>query len=174
MKDEFKIPIQRLEDGKNEFCFEVGKEFLELMNSKEDFDGVLLVNLIADIITRTISLTFNISGEISFPCDRCLEPVSLKIDDEQKIIIKIVNETPEEDSEDIIWLNESDFEYDLNDLIYQFVILSLPMKRVHPDDENGDSTCDSEVIKKLENLNTEKAIDPRWEALSKLKNKTDY
>jgi uncharacterized metal-binding protein YceD (DUF177 family) len=53
-------------------------------------------------------------------------------------------------------------------------VLSMPQKRVHPGVEDG--SLESDVLDKLEELsvsspeeNSNKEIDPRWEALKKLK-----
>jgi len=35
-------------------------------------------------------------------------------------------------------------------LIYEFVCLAIPIKKIHPDDENGNTTCDPEMIEKLD------------------------
>ncbi len=43
---------------------------------------------------------------------------------------------------------------------------------MHEDDENGNSTCDPQVLAKLEELSQkeeEKESDPRWDALKNLK-----
>ena len=56
--------------------------------------------------------------------------------------------------------------------IYETICLALPHRIVHPDDENGNSTCNPEVLKKLESMSqTEKPqeIDERWAALKDLK-----
>jgi uncharacterized metal-binding protein YceD (DUF177 family) len=34
-------------------------------------------------------------------------------------------------------------------LIYEFVCLAIPIKRIHPEDENGSSTCDPVMLEKL-------------------------
>jgi uncharacterized metal-binding protein YceD (DUF177 family) len=47
------------------------------------------------------------------------------------------------------------------------------MRCVHPDDENGNSTCDSEMLNLLDSMqqkeHDENEIDPRWEKLKELK-----
>jgi uncharacterized metal-binding protein YceD (DUF177 family) len=60
--------------------------------------------------------------------------------------------------------------------IYELIVLSIPLKRVHPGVEDG--TLDSEVLDKLEELsinnnenkNDEDEIDPRWDKLKNLLN----
>jgi uncharacterized metal-binding protein YceD (DUF177 family) len=46
----------------------------------------------------------------------------------------------------------------------------VPIRKVHPDDENGESTCDPEIIKRIttEEKEESEGVDPRWEALKNL------
>lgn len=69
--------------------------------------------------------------------------------------------------DDVIFLDPSEYKLDMHQYIYEFVLLSLPVKRVHPEGQ-----CDPEVeafLSGSEEHNEE--IDPRWEALNNLKNK---
>ena len=56
--------------------------------------------------------------------------------------------------------------------MYEYVATALPIRHVHPDDENGLSTCDSEMLNLLDKMqqkdDDEKEIDPRWEKLKEL------
>ena len=77
---------------------------------------------------------------------------------------------------DIITFN-ADIDYNgtkeiVTHYIYEAITLSLPLKMVHPDDEEGYSTCNEEAIKALENLAPaeNKDIDPRWDKLKSFKN----
>jgi uncharacterized metal-binding protein YceD (DUF177 family) len=57
--------------------------------------------------------------------------------------------------------------------MYEYVATALPIRHVHPDDENGLSTCDTEMLNLLDKMqqkdDDEKEIDPRWEKLKELK-----
>jgi hypothetical protein len=46
----------------------------------------------------------------------------------------------------------------------------LPYRKIHPDNADGSSTCNPEVLKRLEQMWKEEASDPRWEAIQKLRN----
>jgi uncharacterized metal-binding protein YceD (DUF177 family) len=71
---------------------------------------------------------------------------------------------------DIISVPADEHELDLQQQIYEFIMLALPIKRVHPADINRKSTCDPVMLKKLEELmiEEEKENDPRWDELKKL------
>ena len=61
---------------------------------------------------------------------------------------------------------------DLKQHFYEFIYLALPIKRVHPDDKSGNSTCDPDMLKKLNEhiVEEEPDNDPRWDELKKLMN----
>lgn len=170
MLEDFKIPIQGLEDGIHEFKFEVGDTFIEDMGLDENFGGLVDVVVELDKLNRTYSLNFNINGNLIFPCDRCLDDVEISISDKRKIYVKVVSEIDHKDENDeIIWLEEDAYELDISKILYEFIVLSLPMKRVHQDDEDGYPTCNPEILDKIEKLNSQKGHDPRWDELNKLK-----
>ena len=54
--------------------------------------------------------------------------------------------------------------------IYEFTALTLPVKKMHPMDANGNSGCNVEMIRKLnEHISNRKGdSDPRWDALKNL------
>jgi uncharacterized metal-binding protein YceD (DUF177 family) len=77
-----------------------------------------------------------------------------------------------EDEAELIYLHPNDFQVEIAQYIYEFVILSLPIRRVHPDGDNGETLCDPVMIKKLEELryhgdNLDEPDDPRWNELRK-------
>jgi uncharacterized metal-binding protein YceD (DUF177 family) len=59
--------------------------------------------------------------------------------------------------------------------LYEAIELALPTQLIHPDDENGKPTCNSEMLQKLAELTPKEKeqntteTDPRWEALKKLR-----
>ncbi|MFX7792992.1 YceD family protein, partial [Acinetobacter baumannii] len=57
------------------------------------------------------------------------------------------------------------------DWMYEFVNLSIPMQNVCGEDAEGKSLCNEEVIKKLEQMesNVNKEVNPLWKELEKLK-----
>ena len=69
-----------------------------------------------------------------------------------------------------------EFEVNIQQYIYELIVLSIPLKRVHPGVEDG--TLESDVLDKLEELsinnnenkNDEDEIDPRWDKLKNLLN----
>jgi len=68
----------------------------------------------------------------------------------------------------VVVIPETEYTFDLAPYLYEFIHLALPVRLIHPDDENGNSTCDPDMLRRLEKLIPTETIDPRWEALRKL------
>ena len=77
-----------------------------------------------------------------------------------------------EDDPDVLSLSSDEHELDLMQHFYEFIHLALPIQRIHPENDLGESTCDPVMIQKLrEHLVDEKrGTDPAWDELRKLMN----
>jgi uncharacterized metal-binding protein YceD (DUF177 family) len=93
-------------------------------------------------------------GEMDYP-----------VEGKERLIVKFGQEWLEE-SDEILIIPETESQIDISGFIYEYIVLTLPYQRIHPE---GEGLCDQEVIEKL-NAHTEQKIDPRWEALKSLKN----
>jgi len=113
-------------------------------------------------------LSFDISGELETACDRCLGKLVLQADINQTYIIKFGYERVEE-SEDVLVIPENEYQIDVSGLIFDYISLFIPFKKVHGEDEKGTSLCTGEVIAKLNEIVDHEDIDPRWEALKNIK-----
>jgi uncharacterized metal-binding protein YceD (DUF177 family) len=95
--------------------------------------------------------------------------MTIDVDFIHHIVVKLENGVSDED--DLILLPESSTEIDLAPYVYEAIIFSLPMKRIHSNDSNGNSLCNKEMIERLNKyLIQEPATDPRWDTLKKLLN----
>jgi uncharacterized metal-binding protein YceD (DUF177 family) len=169
----YQIAYQGLSEGIHDFDFDVDDSFFEGLEYSEIKKGSLKANVLLNKKSTFLELDFKISGSIELLCDRCLDEYNQEIDYEGKIFVKF--STNEGDlAEDVIVLSPSDNELDIAHYIYESINLSIPLKRVHPDNEDGECTCNPEMIKKLENYKIEEPtedenIDPRWNDLKNLK-----
>ena len=79
--------------------------------------------------------------------------------------------TRETDPDEILIIPEGSYQINVAQYFYEMVVLSIPLKRVHPGIKNG--TLKNEVLSKFEQLdpqNKKTTInkDPRWEKLESL------
>jgi uncharacterized metal-binding protein YceD (DUF177 family) len=152
---------------KDDFFERYGKEVL----SKGDFEAKVSL----DKRETFIEVDFKISGHAELICDRSLEPFehALKID--RKIIFKY-GEEPQEISDEIVIITRDQDRLDLGQFMYEFIVLAIPIKKLHPNLRNQEEDEDDAEVKIVYSTSTEREekekeedIDPRWEQLKKLK-----
>jgi uncharacterized metal-binding protein YceD (DUF177 family) len=83
------------------------------------------------------------------------------------------SETETDDGDEIIYIHPSVHQVEVAKLIYEFIILSIPIRHIHPDDQNGNSMCDPEMLRRLDeykvtDLPGSDPIDPRWNDLKNI------
>lgn len=114
-------------------------------------------------------LDFNITGNITLTCDRCLSEYPQTVDIHEQQIAKFSDEELSEDDE-IIALGKNDHEISIAGLLYEYINVAVPFIALC---ENAGIQCDKEMLDSLNKLaaNDEKdeTTDPRWDALKKIK-----
>jgi uncharacterized protein len=172
MSGSYIIPLSGLKEGHHTVDFEIGNEFFEHFEESEVKEGSLFANVEMDKRSSHIDLIIGVSGSVRVSCDRCLEMFSQPVESKNRLLIKFGKSLDDTDP-DILSMPADQNELDLQQHLYEYIMLSLPIKRVHPLDKNGKSTCDPVMLKKLEGLiiiEEEKENDPRWDELKKLMN----
>lgn len=165
---EFIIPFKGLALGFHEFSFEIDKTFFEEIEYSEIENGKLSIALSFEKQENMLVLNFSIDGGIEVNCDRCLEAFMLPVNGTQQLIVQF-GESYKEETDEIIILPEHEHEFNIAPYLYEYIYLLKPIQCMHPDDEEGEIGCSSEIIDKLNDLNSQETIDPRWEELKKLK-----
>jgi uncharacterized metal-binding protein YceD (DUF177 family) len=165
---QFKIPFRGLSLGTHFFEWKLDNKFFEAIENPDILDCHLEVNLELEKQERMMTLNFLISGHLNVTCDRCLDPFDLPVNIKEIYFIKFGDEHREE-SETVLVIPESDYQVNVSGLIFDYISLSVPIRKVHPDDEDGQSMCNREAISRLEKYALQKRSDPRWDALKNLK-----
>ena len=166
---EFKIPFVGMKNKLYQFEYLISEAFFSNFPESDIEKCSIEVKLDFDKRENFFLLTFYIDGNLERACDRCSEPYDQGIFGDYEIAVKFGNnENP--DNEDVMYISKNDDFIDVSNLIYEFIVLSIPLRCVHPEDKNGLSQCNQEVIKKISN-EVKDSVDPRWAALEKLKNK---
>lgn len=167
---QFVIQFSGLKIGEHQFNFDVNKKFFDEKEFSEINEGKVSVDVFLVKEENMLIFNFAINGFVVVNCDRCSYPFDLEISGEKRLIVKF-GEKEYEETEEILIIPESEYQIDLSHYVYEYINLLLPAKKIHPKDEKGNSKCNSEVINKLNNLESQNTIDPRWNELKKLKNK---
>ncbi|MCD4696046.1 MAG: DUF177 domain-containing protein [Bacteroidales bacterium] len=169
MKDlkDFIIPYKGLSLGEHQFDWDLSQAFFELLKNQDIMDCNVHVALSLEKQERMLILEFDISGHIEVECDRCLGKLKMPVQINEPYYIKFGSER-EEESEEILIIPETEYQLDVSVLIYDFISLSLPIKKVHGKDKEGISLCDPKALKRLNQVSYKNKIDPRWEALKNI------
>jgi len=170
--DEFIIAYEGLAEGEHSFSFPISNSFFETFEPTEIQNCNLTAFLTLHKRSSHLEINFLIKGDVELICDRCLENFTHPLVIEQTIYIKFGDEYKEEDINLFIY-PKSKTEIDTARIINELIVVSLPMRKVHPDDEQGNPTCKEEMLDYIEQLQVDGSeIDPRWNELKKLKNGT--
>lgn len=164
--NEFLIPVSGLGLGVHHFKFDIKDEFFADLDYSEVKQAEVTVDL--EVLREELMMTFNfhLEGKVLVPCDRCADEFYIPIQSDQVFYIKFGAEGVEE-SDDVVVVPAEEHAYDIRSLIYEYIILSIPMYRVHPEGE-----CNPEVLALLshdEEPSDEEMTDPRWAALKDVK-----
>ena len=163
-ENEFLIPVSGLALGVHHFTFDINDDFFADLDYSEVKHGQVKVDLEVVREELMMTLTFHLEGKVLVPCDRCADEFFIPIQSEQVFYIKLGAEEVEE-SDDVAVVPAEEHAYDVRSLIYEYIILSIPIHRVHPEGE-----CNPEVLALLSHDeesvdDTAVETDPRWAAL---------
>ena len=167
----FKIPLNGLKEGRYTYDFKIGDKFFEQFEESEIKEGNLYANVELDKRSSHFDIFIRITGSVKISCDRCLEIFLQPIVSENRLLVKIGKEWDEDDP-DMITIPADEQELDIRQYIYEFIHLAVPIKRIHPDDKDGKSTCNPDMLNKIKEhiIYYDKENDPRWDELRKFLN----
>jgi uncharacterized protein len=167
----FMIPLSGLKEGRYTYDFNIGDKFFEQFEESEIKEGNLYANIEMDKKSSHFEIVFKITGSVKISCDRCLEMFLQPIECENRLLVK-PGKNRDLDDPDILIIPADEHELDIRQYLYEFIHLALPIKRIHPDDKDGKSTCNPDMLDKIKEhiINYDKENDPRWDELRKLMN----
>lgn len=172
--NEFLIPFIGLKLGKHQFEFQIRKAFFDSFDYHEYEDCDIKVNIVLDKKSTMLELSFKHNGTIHVPCDLTNEMFDLPIKGKIKLVVNFGEEF-NNDNEELLILPHGEHQIDVSQYIYEMIVLSVPLKRVHPGIKDG--TLKTEALDKLSKLSIkeqkkeskkEEDIDPRWDKLKQL------
>ncbi len=177
---EFNIEIYKLANGIHKYNFEVKDSFFEHFENSLIEKGSALVVVELEKSDTFIKMGFDIQGMYELICDRSLESFFQHFSTHEKVIFKFGPEVQELD-DDIYVILKNTQRLNIAQLVYEFISITIPMKKLHPRYENDLENEDEILIYSSEDedqgneseAQEEKDIDPRWLKLKNLKNNND-
>lgn len=170
--NEFRIPYIGLKNGLHTFLYSIGNSFFTFFENSPVTEGKLSVDVTLDKRDTLYLLTFTINGTVIVECDRCGNDLNLTIRTSNVLYVKFEDDNALNDEDaDVLYISRTESHLDVAQLIYEYIVLAIPIQKIHPDDKDGKSTCDEKVLAILNKKEDEnKGPDDRWAALNKLKN----
>ena len=154
--------------------FDLDDEFFRALDGSQLEHGTLHVSVSIRKMTGFFDLQFHTVGSVTISCDRCLDDMDQPIEADNHLVVKLGDTYSEDD--DTVTVDENEGILDLSWFIYEFIMLAIPIKHVH-----APGKCNSVMTQKLAELSgavrsseeVDESVDPRWDALLKLKVKSE-
>jgi uncharacterized metal-binding protein YceD (DUF177 family) len=168
--EQFKIDLKGLTAEATALEFDLDKGFFDALDQTEVEGGALHVSLSIRKASGFFELQFHTVGTVDIVCDRCLDLMEQPIETDNRLTVKLGSTASEDD--DTVTVDENEGILDTPWYIYEFIALAIPIQHVH-----ATGKCNPAMTKALEELSADRsgdeessqAVDPRWEALKKLK-----
>lgn len=165
----YTFEFKKYENGQHTFYLGASTDLFRDFEYNEIQKARIKVRCNAFVDDNSVSLEMKLIGLVRVQCDICGDFFNLKIKNKVLLNFKTSN-TQLEDEPELIYLPIDAVSIDLKKIIYEYSVLSLPMKIVHPKNSNGQRTCNPETLKYLEEFKKNSKIS-NIKGLNDLKNK---
>ena len=175
----YDIDIFKLSDKQHVYTFESDDSFFAIFEQGLVKKGEFQTRLLLDKSPTMLVLQFQMDGWVELICDRTLEPFQHPIQISQQLIMKYGEEN-QELTDEIEIITRDTQRINVAQYIFEFIGLSLPMKKLHPSLQDSPAEVETEEgilvyrsagsVDETETAPDEETkMDPRWQALKKLK-----
>lgn len=173
VSNEYLIPFIGLKQGKHQFDYQIDKTFFDRFEYDEFESCNVKVDVVLDKKSTMLELHFKHKGTVHVPCDLTGEPFDLPIKGKINVVVQF-GDAFNNENEELLILPHGEHQVDVSQYIYEMIVLSIPLKRIHPGVKDG--TLKSKAIEKLQELTVKakkeetksEETDPRWDQLKKL------
>lgn len=168
----YEIDVFKLKNGRYTYNFKVEDDFFEKFENSPVSGGKGDITIDLDKQENMIHASISISVAVPLICDRSLKDFSYLVEERKEIVYKY-GEQEEEIDDELIVITRNTQRIDLSQLIYEFICIALPMRRIHPD--HADDSDENELIYRSEESGKDQGndgddpVDPRWSKLKDLK-----
>jgi len=169
---EFTIPFVGLKEGEHTYNFEINNTFFEYFEYDEYNDTTIYLDVLLNKKPTLLEFTLSYNGSVNVNCDITNEAYNQEVVGKYHFVVKFGEEFNDE-NEDLLIIPHGNYQVNIQQYIYESLVLAMPTRRIHPGVEDG--TLKSEILEKLEELSPklesdtkEASTDPRWDDLKKL------
>jgi uncharacterized metal-binding protein YceD (DUF177 family) len=138
----YKINLKSIHSDKEAYHYTIDHQFFDAIEGSLVHEGNLDVDIEMKKTSDQFEAHIGISGYVLVPCVRCLDDIHQDISVEEVVKVRLTPSTQDE-GETIL---EADAEglVDFTSLIYDDIILALPINPIHKEGE-----CNKEMIDRL-------------------------
>ncbi len=175
---QYRIPFSGLVSGKHKFEFDIDDKFFDCFEHSLVKKGKLKAEVELQKQENMLIVIFEITGTIQLTCDICLSEFDSPLNFNERVLVKFTEDDWENDTEEVITLSKTDYEFDIATLLYEYINVRVPYYSKCAE-QGINIKCDPEMLSKISTdnssddtseTNEEKKIDPRWDILKKIKN----
>jgi len=152
----FIINFGSLAEGEHRFDYHLSADFLAQFEQTILTDADIAASVLIEKRFGVFTLHLQIEGTIPAVCDRCAEDFSLPIQSTETLLVKFVDDLPEDGNDtEVIYLEHGTSSLNVAQPLYELLLLSVPSRMVHPNDEAGNSTCNPDTLAVLNRMHVE-------------------
>ncbi len=180
---QYNIPLKDA-TGVHVLEYDLDESYFKKIDSPEVKKGLVKAKVVVEKKTTAFELQFMLDGFVKIPCDRCLDDMDQPIQYKDKLMVKLGDRFSEEN--EVVIVPESEGAINVAWFLYEFIVLSIPIKHVHAPGEcnktmasklkkhvvrqSDDSSNDSDLELDDEDdfSSDEVSTDPRWDGLQNI------
>ena len=144
----FSVPYKGLGNGIHHLNFTVDSAFFKEFEDSHIDNGNFNVDVELDKRHEHSILNFSISGKSKTSCDRCLSQIQLPIQGSFELHIKVGEN--EGSNDEIMFIHPDTSIINLAQVVYEFILLSMPIIKVYDCDMESNPPCNFVVLDKLD------------------------
>jgi uncharacterized metal-binding protein YceD (DUF177 family) len=173
--DKYNVDLKGLKADTLEMEFDLDNAFFGDIDGDEFQQGAVKAVVTVRKNRDVFEFSFSLNGTVVVPCDRCLDDLEIDVATGNTLRVKLGDEYADEG--DIVIVPEQDGDLNIAWYLYEFIVLALPMKRVH-----APGKCNQEMTGRLgkhsagaddDSREDADMVDPRWEGLKNIQIEED-
>ena len=163
---EFSIPVYGLKLGAHHFRYSVDWQFFSNFEGSPLEQGRFDLDVLFTKETDHWLLAVTVSGHVDTDCDRCMAPISLPVSGQHVLFVKFEDEEEDNRDPDVIYLTRDIHNWNIAQYLYEFILLSVPSRKVYDCENEKEVPCDQSVLDRLETREEESPEGhPAWDIL---------
>lgn len=155
------LSFKGLPEGDFQEVFTLSGDFLTTIEGFDILGGEVKVEAEGSRCGDNFEVDFVLSGKIQTPCDRCNTPLTVSLDAVFPVDFSF-GESTKEVADNVFVVSRNEPEFVLDELFWQWVVLAIPMRKVHPE-----GAC-SEAVEDFFRKQQRDTKDARWASLEQI------